>query len=625
MATTDNQRKDETMGQLALLRTRRFGPLFTTQLLGALNDNVLRTAAVVSLTLGAGSWGGMSADTLVNVTTALFVAPFFLFSSIAGLLADKYDKARLVRAVKVLEIGIVLLASVGFATRSAAILFGALFLLGTHSAFFGPVKYSILPQHLRPEELVSGNALVQLATFVAIVVGTMAGGALAGTGPLAVSATIVALAVAGFATSRAVPPAPAPVPDLRLHWRPLADARETLGLLRETRSVLLSILGISWFWLYGAVLLGELPALGSEALGGDARVITILLTVFAVGTAIGCLLCERLSGGTIELGLVPIGSLGLTVFAVDLCLAAGAADGRLGTPASWRFLADLALIGVFGGLYIVPLQAFVQHRVDPRRCARILAGSSILSALFTVIGALAAIGLRAAGLSILQVLLVLAAANAGVAIYIYTVVPEFVVRFIIWMLVHTVYRLRKRGLEHLPAEGPAVLVCNHVTFVDALVIAAACRRPVRFIMHHTYYRLPVLSFIFRVGRAIPIGSRREQPKLTEDAFDEVARGLEAGDVVCIFPEGALTKTGEVNRFRVGIERIVARTPVPVIPLALRGLWGSFFSRSGGRAMLKLPRRFWSRIELVCGAPVPAAEVSAARLQACVLALRGSWR
>jgi 1-acyl-sn-glycerol-3-phosphate acyltransferase len=273
----------------------------------------------------------------------------------------------------------------------------------------------------------------------------------------------------------------------------------------------------------------------------------------------------------------------------------------------------------------VPLQAFVQHRVDPRRCARILAGSSILSALFTVIGALAAIGLRAAGLSILQVLLVLAAANAGVAIYIYTVVPEFVVRFIIWMLVHTVYRLRKRGLEHLPAEGPAVLVCNHVTFVDALVIAAACRRPVRFIMHHTYYRLPVLSFIFRVGRAIPIGSRREQPKLTEDAFDEVARGLEAGDVVCIFPEGALTKTGEVNRFRVGIERIVARTPVPVIPLALRGLWGSFFSRSGGRAMLKLPRRFWSRIELVCGAPVPAAEVSAARLQACVLALRGSWR
>jgi 1-acyl-sn-glycerol-3-phosphate acyltransferase len=404
--------------------------------------------------------------------------------------------------------------------------------------------------------------------------------------------------------------------------------------MRGNRTVFLSILGISWFWYFGATFVTQFPNLSRNILVGDQHVVTLLLIVFSAGIGIGSLLCERLSGHKIEIGLVPFGSIGLTLFALDLYCALGAHinDGPVTLAqfvreaGHWRILADLFLLGMFGGFYIVPLYALIQSRSEPTHRSRIIAGNNILNAFFMVAAAFVAIVLFQAGLTIPQLFLVTALLNAAVAVYIYTLVPEFLMRFLVWLLIHSVYRLEKSGLENIPEEGPALLVCNHVSFVDALIIAGACRRPVRFVMDHNIFRVPVLNFVFRTGRAIPIASLRDDPDLLEKAYEQIALGLEAGDVICIFPEGRITDTGEIYPFRPGMKRIVERTPVPVIPLALRGLWGSFFSRKGGPAMSRPFRRgVFSKIGLVAGAPVPPQQVTPEGTQEQVLALRGDWR
>jgi 1-acyl-sn-glycerol-3-phosphate acyltransferase len=289
-------------------------------------------------------------------------------------------------------------------------------------------------------------------------------------------------------------------------------------------------------------------------------------------------------------------------------------------------MTDLFLLAMFAGFYSVPLYALIQSRTAPTRRARIIAANNILNAVFMVVASVMTAALLHAGLSLPQLYLVVGLLNAAVAVYIYTLVPEFLMRFIVWMLIHSVYRLEKSGLEKIPDEGPAVIVCNHVSFVDALVIAAACPRPIRFVMDHRIFKLPVLSFVFRTSRAIPIAPAKEDPAMMERAFAEVAKALEEGDLVAIFPEGRITDTGELYPFRPGIKRILEATPVPVVPIALRGLWGSFFSRKDGAAMSK-PTRFvpFRKIGLSVGKPVSASQAAPELLQAQVLALRGDWR
>ena len=621
--------------QSGLLRARRFAPLFVTQFLGALNDNVLKNAMVVLLTFQAANWTAIKPELLANLAAGIFILPFFLFSATAGQLADKYDKAALARLVKLLEIGIVLVAGVGFLVHSLAVLFVALFLLGLHSTLFGPVKYAILPQHLKSEELVGGNALIEAGTFVAILLGTLLGGLLAGSSDGTTWITIVGLAIAigGYIASRGIPVAVPPAPTLSISANPFSETWRNINFARENQTVFLSIMGISWFWLFGALFLAQFPAYTKNVLGGSETAVTLLLATFTFGIGVGSLLCEKLSAKRIELGLVPLGSIGLTLFALDLAIASPAvpspsplgAIGLLAYDQTWRVLLDLALIGIFGGLFIVPLYALVQQRSNPEHGARIIAANNIMNALFMVVGALAAAGMLAAGLTIPMLFAVAAVCNAAVALFIYGLVPEFLLRFIVWMLIHTVYRLRVRELAEVPQEGPAVIVCNHVSFVDALVIMAACKRPIRFVMDHHIFRWPLLNFVFRTSKAIPIASAKEDPAMMERTFDEVARALDAGDLVGIFPEGKITADGNINPFRPGITRILARNPVPVVPMALRGLWGSFFSRKHGPAMTKPFRRgVLSKIELVTGTTVPAAEALPERLQTDVTALRGDW-
>ena len=662
-------------GQFGLLKTRRFAPFFVTQFLGAFNDNLFKNALVVLLTFQAASWTTIKPELLANMAAGIFILPFFLFSATAGQLADKYDKAMLARLVKVLEMVIMGVAATGFFLHSLPVLMGALFLLGCHSTLFGPVKYAIMPQHLHVEELVGGNALIEAGTFVAILIGTLAGGLLAGSVEhpawIAVGGFVVALA--GYLTSRGIPSAPAPAPELQVNLNPLSETWRNIAFARQNRTVFLSILGISWFWLYGALFLAQFPAYAKFVLGGGESSVTLLLAIFTVGIGIGSMLCERMSGKHVEIGLVPFGSIGLTLFGLDVyfvrrprwlvrisapatcakrCAASPSTStatassrfprgtsptGLVGTtphellallsiPAVWRVLFDLMMLGVFGGFFIVPLYALVQLRSSPDHRARIIAANNILNALFMVVGALGAASLLGAGLSMPALFGLAALLNALVAIYIYRLVPEFLLRFIAWLLVKAVYRLRTEGLQHIPDEGPAVLVANHVSFADAVVIMGASPRPIRFVMDHRIFKSPVLGFVFRHGGAIPIAPAKEDPAMLEAAFAEVSKALADGNLVGIFPEGNITNDGELQPFRSGITRILADNPVPVVPMALSGLWGSFFSRVDGDAMKKPFRRgLFSDIALRVGAPVAPADVTPDGLRALVARLRGDVR
>lgn len=622
--------------QFALLKQRRFGPFFGVQFLGAFNDNVFKNALVVMLAFQGASMSTLSVDLLVNLCAGLFILPFFLFSATAGQIADKYEKAAMTRWIKLLEVVIMVIGAIGFFLDSLVLLLSSLFLMGAQSALFGPVKYAYLPQHLQKHELVGGNGLIDAGTFIAILLGTILGGVLIGIKPAGVmwvSIVVIVISIAGYWVSRAVPLSPAPCPDLKINWNAAAETWRNIRFLRSNRTVFLSILGISWFWFYGALFLSQFPNYTKVVLGGTETVVTLLLAIFSVGIGLGSLLCEKLSGQKIEIGLVPFGSIGMTIFAVDLYFASPAmpaeamgAIAMLQQPGIWRVLLDLVLIGVFGGFYIVPMYALIQSRSDPEHQARVIAGNNIMNALFMVAAAGAAVLLLQIGLTIPHLFLLTGLVNALVAIYIFTLVPEFLMRFLVWLLIHTVYRLDVRGIENIPEEGPAVLVCNHPSFVDALVISAGCRRPIRFVMDHVIYRKPLLNFIFRTSRTIPIASAKHDPALLERAYDEIARALEAGDLVCIFPEGNATRDGEIQPFRPGVRRILDRSPVPVIPMALQGLWGSFFSRVEGAPMVKpLRRGILSRIALNVGAPVTPQTVTPESLQTQVLALRGDWK
>jgi len=622
--------------QFTLLRQRRFAPFFVTQFLGAFNDNVFRNGLVILVTFQGTLVAGMNASQLANVAGALFILPFFLFSATAGQLADKYEKSRLIRAVKLLEIALMLIAAVALLSSQYVLLLLVLFLMGCQSTMFGPVKYAYLPQQLDVDELVGGNALVESGTYVAIMLGLIVGGvvvAVPHSGPAVLAGSLVAIACCGYLASRQVPLTRAVDPGLRINWNPWSETWHIVGYARENRSVFLSILGISWFWFFGSAITLQLPAYTLVILNGDETVTTVLLVVFAIGVGIGSLLCERLSGRRIELGLVPFGSIGLSLFAMDLYLAAptpsldsvSTVSEFIVRPGSLRVMLDIALIGAFGGFYSVPLYAMVQQRADRQHLSRIIAANNILNALFMVTASVMVITLLAAGLSIPQLFLVLAVLNVVVAVYIYSLLPEFLMRFLAWVLVNLLYRIRVRGEENIPRHGPAVMVCNHVSFVDALVLGGSVHRPIRFVMYYRIFQIPLLRFLFRDAKAIPIASARENEALLNEAFDRIEAELDAGNVVCIFPEGGITRDGEIQPFRQGIERIIERRAVPVVPVALAGLWGSWFSRQSGGGLRKVPGKLFARVDVRIGEPVPAEEITAARLELLVRTLRGNSR
>ncbi|KQP12567.1 MFS transporter [Pseudorhodoferax sp. Leaf267] len=627
--------------QFALLGQRRFGPFFWTQFSNAANDNLFKFAFTVMVTYQLSvSWLPPAMAGLV--IGALFILPFLLFSATSGQLTDKLDKTRVIRFVKNLEIAIMALAAWGFMSDSVAVqvpvLLGCTFLMGLHSTLFGPVKFAYLPQVLTERELTGGNGMVEMGTFVAILLGNIAGGlliAIPEIGRTTVAASCLGLAVLGRLVAQGIPSLPATDPGLRINWNPVTETWRNLKLAHGNIVVFRSLLGISWMWFFGAVFLSQFPSLAKEVLHGNEQVASLLLVVFSIGIATGSLLCEVLSRRQVEIGLVPLGAIGMSVFSIDLYFALRGLPAReimgigafTAQAAHWRVMADLLLLSLFAGLYSVPMYALIQLRSQPTHRARIIAANNILNALFMIASSLIAGALLGAGFTVPQIFLFTGLANALVAAYIFLLVPEYLLRFIAWVMSHFVYRFQVRGDAHIPTTGPALLVCNHVSFVDAILLMAASPRPIRFVMDHRIFRVPVLGWLFRLAKAIPIAPQKEDPAAYAAAFDAAARVLREGDLLAIFPEGGITRDGSLQPFKGGVMKILAQAQqdcldVPVVPMALSNLWGSYFSRieQGGAMVRPFRRGVWSRVGLDVGPAVVGRAVTPQGLQGEVAAL-----
>ena len=620
--------------QFALLSQRRFAPFFWTQFLGAGNDNLFKFAFTVMVTYQLElAWLPPSLAGLV--IGALFILPFLLFSATAGQATDKYDKTRVIRFVKNLEIAIMAIAAYGFWTTQVYALLACVFLMGLHSTIFGPVKYAYLPQHLNERELTGGNGMVEMGTFVAILLGQVAGGLLVsvpGVGPHYVAFACLAVALIGRTTAQFVPSSPSIDPNLVINWNPVSETWRNLKLAHGNIVVFRSLLGISWMWFFGAVFLSLFPAFAKEVLHGNEQVASLLLVVFSVGIGVGSLLCEVLSKRHVEIGLVPLGAIGMSVFAIDLYFAArglppsaslGAAE-FVAQSRHWRVIVDLALLSLFAGLYSVPMYALIQLRSQASHRARIIAANNILNALFMIASAVIVGVLLKAGLTIPQVFLAIGVLNAVVAFYIFMLVPEYLLRFVAFLLTRLIYRFKVRGDVNIPTTGAAILVCNHVSFIDPVLMMAASPRPIRFIMDHQIFKLPLLGSFFKLAKAIPIAPQRDNAAIYEQAFVKARQVLDEGDLLCIFPEGGITRNGELGEFKGGVMKLLESNPVPVVPLALQNLWGSFFSRKDGSAMSKPFRRgLFSSVGLVAGDAVPPAAVTPSMLRDRVGALLAS--
>ena len=592
--------------------TKRFFPYFVTQCLGALNDNIYKNILLLMVTYSQIDSLPMSVDLFVNLAAGLFILPFFLFSAHAGAIADNMDKAKLIRRLKLIELVIMSCAATAIMTQSAILMLVLLFMTGTQSAYFGPVKYALLPQALKSDELVKGNAWVEIGTFLSILIGTLSAGLLLAVpnGMIIASCIVITLSLLGFLSSANIPSLPSKKSD-KVKFEPITGLKKTLKLAQKQRGIWMSILAISWFWFMGATYLTQFPNFAREHLFADSTVVSLLLALFSVGIATGSWLCEKLSFNQVELGILPFGILGLTIFSTDLLWAVPAIESFpsqyydvqsfVAQSSHIRVMIDLFLVGVSGGVFIVPLYAFIQSRSEEGECAQSIAANNIMNALFMVASAAVSIlVLSVFELSIVELFAILAVGNFIVAIYVYRQVPEFTQRFISYLLSHCLYRVSVTGRQHIPEQGAALIVANHVSYVDALILMGTSTRPVRFVMDKSISELPVLKHVFRHAGVIPICSPRKCAETYKRAFEQIEQAFSNDEVVCLFPEGRLTSNGELGEFRPGVEKILKRKPVPVIPMALKGLWGSFFSHKNGHALTKRPTRFWSRIEVNIG-------------------------
>lgn len=580
--------------QFALLGDRRFLPLFLTQFAGAFHDNLFKNALVVLILYVSARGGTHDPKVLTTLAMATFILPFVLLSALGGEISDKYPKHRVIRVIKAAEIAI---AGTGFAalvSGSMILSFATLFALGCHSAFFGPTKYSILPQHLEERELIAGNALLNTGTFLAILVGTIAGALLitAASGTIITGTALIACALFGYVACRRIPDAPALAPELRINANIFAETWATLrDTLQRPRGVVLSILGISWFYFIGGMFMAQLPNFTREILGANEQVLTFLFVVFSVGVALGGLFNNRLLRGHIEATYVPLAILGMSVFAIDLYFASGhvaVADGGYVTlaqfvaaPQSWRIVADIAFIAAFGGLFEVPLSAIVQHFTPPEIRARVQAGNAILNALFMVASSVLAAGLISAGMDVRKIFLVFAAANACVAIYTCRLLPDYFLKSLLQGLFKLLYNVEVRGLENYEKAGKrAVIVGNHVSLLDPPLLAAFLPGTPMFAVDthvaNWWWVKPFLRLVdaFPLDPANPFSMKALIRKVEEDRH------------IVIFPEGRLTETGSLMKVYDGPGMIADKADAVILPIRLDGVQHTPFARLKGKVPLR---------------------------------------
>ena len=579
--------------QFQLFRSRRFAALFVTQFLGAMNDNLFKNALVILVLYRVAETAGVDGRILITIAAGVFIIPFFLFSATAGQIADKLEKANLIRFIKLAEIVIMGLAVLAFTLGDPYVMLGVLFLMGTQSALFGPVKYGILPDLLREDELIGGNALIEAGTFLAILIGTIAGGViiLTAQGVATVSALIVGIALLGWGASLFIPRVAAASPNLKIDPNIVAATWSIMRAAAARRDILLSILGISWFWLAGATYLSQFPNFAKDVIGADEQVVTLFLVAFSVGIGLGSLLCNWLLGGEISAKYAPFGALGMTLFTLDLYFASRglAPPGPalisladfLAEPWNWRILADLVATSVSAGVFVVPLYAILQSRSDESRRSRTIAANNILNALFMVIGAVAATAMLAAGWPIPSIFLAVAIANGVVAIYVCGLLPDAIVKALLGSLLRLLYGVEVKGLDNVRAAGKrAVIVVNHVSFLDPVLLAVLLPEKPTFAVNTAIARRwwirPFLTLVdaFPMDPANPMSMKALIKAVREDRH------------CVIFPEGRITVTGALMKIYEGPGMIADKADAMLVPVRIDGAQYSPFSRLKGKLRIR---------------------------------------
>ncbi len=590
-----------------LLKTKRFLPLFLTQFLGAFNDNIFKNALIILITYSAIESALLSPQIMVTIAAGVFIAPFFLFSATAGQLSDKYNKAKLIQSIKFIEILLMVGVAIGFLLNSISLLLSILFLMGTQSAFFGPVKYAILPDQLREDELIGGNALIETGTFISILIGTILGGLLILTnhGTVIISALVITVAFIGWICSLSIPSTKAAVPHLILKYNVLLETHVIIKHIRNNPVVFRSILGISWFWSFGATFLSQLPTFTKDIIGGNEQIITLLLAVFSIGIGIGSLFCNKLLKGKVAATYVPLGILGMSTFTVDLYFASSSIviENRealigvsvfLNSLTHWRILIDLLGIAICGGIYIVPLYAIIQNCTEETHRSRTIAGNNILNALFMVISAIGISLMLASDFTVTEVFFTIAILNSFVAIYISSLLPEALAKSILQWVFHTLYRLNIKGLEHFNKLGDkSIIIANHLSFLDAALIAVAVPERVSFAINtHIAKQWWVRPFLL-LADTITLDSTN--PMSTRLLIDRIRKG----NKVVIFPEGRLTITGSLMKIYEGPSMVASKSGAQLLPIIISGAQYSPFSRLRGKVRI----RWFPKITLTMMAPI----------------------
>lgn len=579
---------------LSMITTdRRFWPLFWTQFLGAANDNLFKNALVILITYKNVELMGLDAKTIVAMAGAIFILPYVTFSATAGQIADHYDKSSVVKATKFSELIIMIIAAAGFMTESYGLLLFTLFLMGAQSAFFSPVKFGSLPEILEREEITLGNAFIGAGTFVAILIGTILGGiSAANENALSITSLGIILAsIVGIITAFKQKKIGISHERVDIDYTFIKPTIDILKLSFKEKKVFHAIIGISWFWFFGACILSLLPEICKTIFMGDQLVGTLLLATFTVGMGTGAFFCNKLSGKRVEVGMVPFATLGMSLFLMDLFWTTSTWQSPYSElvgpslffagPGSYRAIFDLFMVTTFGGMYIIPQQAYLQTRSKPSFLARMIAANNIWNSIFMVLAGVMLMALHAFHVSLPNILALLAIINLFMIPLMYFFYVKYMWRFIAFVASKVFYKLDYDGIENFPNEGPLIVAANHVSFVDWLFIMAVSPRPVHWIIDHVYYNKPILRTMFKHYGLIPIATSRENKKTLTNAFSAIYDNLNEHNCVGIFPEGYVTRDGSVRKFQPGIKKIVDDTQTRVVPIIINGAWGSYFSHAGG--------------------------------------------
>ena len=593
--------------QFDLLKTRRFLPLFITQFLGAFNDNVYKNALVILITYVVAEQAGLNSQIMVTAAAGIFILPFFLFSATAGQLADKYEKAFLIRIIKFVEILLMIGATVGFYMGDVWLLMAILFLMGTQSTFFGPIKYGILPEKIEEDELIGGNGLIEAGTFISILLGTLVGGLLILTenGIPLISGMVILIAVLGWVSSFYIPKGQPASPALKVNHNFLRETWEIVSHARQNREVFLSILGISWFWLVGATFLAQFPTYSKDIIGGNEQLVTLFLSIFTIGIGLGSLLCNQILKGEVEATFVPLGIIGVTVFTVDLYFASQqmfiSADSKLiGAGAflshlsSWRILGDMFMISVSSGVYIVPLYAIIQARSEPNYRSRIIASNNILNALFMVISALGAMAMLTLGFNVNQVFLTIAIVNGAVAVYACQLLPAALLKSILYWIFNSFYKVEVKGMGNFKSvqDEKVIIVANHLSYLDATLLATYFPSHLTFAINTKVAQHWLVRPFLKLIETFPLDPTNPM------AAKSLIESIKDGNRVVIFPEGRITVTGALMKVYEGSGMIADKSGAHIVPVRIDGAQYSHFSRMKGN----IRTRWFPKITLTVLAP-----------------------